>query len=111
MKHHTRKPSPSDQVVTIGETTYDQLWAEAIAAGALPRFTEAEGWMSAEQFSKRIGKDIKTARRRLEHCVSCGTFEKAAGLNRQNQTTAFFRPLIPAKKKKRLEQVVRQRAA
>jgi hypothetical protein len=94
MKHHTRKPLPSEEVVTIGKATYDQLWAEAVASSTPQIYNESDGWMSSVQFAEKVGIHIKTARKHLERRVDCGTFEKAVGVNKMNIMTVYYRPLV-----------------
>ncbi len=101
MKHPTRKPSPSDEVVTIGSTTYERLWAEAVSERAAVRYSESDGWLTAEQFGRRAGIHKTTARSQLESMVECGKFEKRTGVNRLNLLTHYFRPIAQNPKKEK----------
>lgn len=101
MKHPTRNPSPSDEVVTIGTTPYDQLWAEAVASNSASQYSESDGWLTAKQFAKRVGIDIKTARFRLEAYVEDGVFEKVVGVNQSHIPTNYYRPMIKKPEKRK----------
>ena len=101
MKHPTRKPSPSDELVTMGKTSYEQLWAEAVEERAATRYSASDGWLTADQFGRRANIHQTTARSQLESLVKCGKFEKVTGVNRLNLLTNYFRPIAQNPKKEK----------
>ena len=101
MKHPTRKPSTSDELVTIGKTSYERLWAEVVATSTLKTPSAADGWLCADDFAKRAGLHVTTARARLQALVGEGQFEKLRGKNQSNIRINYFRPIAQKPKNRK----------
>lgn len=84
---------PGSDTVIIGSKPYETLWAQFQAAYNHER-PAGDGWKSAREIAKMIGRCARQARESAEKKVAQGAWERIQHVGARGQLQNFYRPII-----------------